>query len=141
VSWGLRREKLITKYHPGKYMNNSLRIAVAIPALTFILVGVLWLLDPARVAGELGMPLLDGLGRSTQIGDLAAFFFGGGLMVLIGLKTGNATWLHAPALLLGLTAIFRTVAWAIQGAPFATEQIVVELVVTALLVFAASKMD
>lgn len=122
-------------------MNNLLRIVVALPAIIFIVVGVGWLLDPARVAAELGMPLLDGLGRSTQIGDLAAFFFGGGLMVLIGLKTGNKTWLHAPALLLGLTAVFRTVAWAIQGAPFATEQIVVEVVIAALLVFAAGKLD
>jgi hypothetical protein len=60
-------------------MNKALKIVTALPALLFIIVGFRWLLAPAGVAAEFGMPLLDGLGGSTQIGDIGAFFLGGGL--------------------------------------------------------------
>ena len=85
------------------------------------------------------MPLLEGLGLSTQIGDLGAFFTAAGLMVLLGLWTGNKTWLLAPALLLGFTAIFRTLAWALHSASFAGPQIAIEVVLTVLLLVVANR--
>jgi hypothetical protein len=120
-------------------MNKALKVIVALPAILFLIIGLRWLVAPAGVAAEFGMPLLEGLGRSTQIGDLAAFFVGGGVMILIGVFTQNKTWLFAPAMLLALTAAFRLVAWQVHGAPFAAPQIAVEVVVAALLLFAASK--
>lgn len=121
-------------------MNNLIRIVVALPALLFLSIGVRWLIDPTGTAAELGMPLLDGLGRSTQIGDLTAFFIGASVMIVLGLVTANKTWFYAPALLLMLTATFRTVAWLAHDAPFATPQIAVEVIVACILVFAASKL-
>ena len=61
-------------------------------------------------------------------------------MVLLGAATGNKVWFQAPALLLSATAVFRIVAWAVHGAPFAVAEIVVEVVLTALLLTAASKL-
>jgi hypothetical protein len=120
-------------------MNKILRVIVGLPAVLFILIGIRWLIDPAANAAEFGMPLLDGLGRSTQIGDLGAFFTAGGVMVLIGVFSQKREWLLAPAMLLGFTAVFRVLAWLVQDAAFATEQIAVEVILTALLVFAASR--
>jgi len=120
-------------------MNKILKVIVAVPAILFLVIGLRWLLAPAGVAGEFGMPLLDGLGRSTQIGDLAAFFIGAGAMMLLGVLTRNRTWLLAPALLLSLTAVFRALAWALHDASFAATQIAVEVVVAGLLVYAAAK--
>lgn len=37
--------------------------------------------------------LLEGLGRSSQIGDFGAFFAAGGSMVIIGSLTQKRTWL------------------------------------------------
>ena len=48
-------------------MNKILKVIVAVPAILFLIIGLRWLVAPAGVAGEFGMPLLDGLGRSTQI--------------------------------------------------------------------------
>lgn len=118
-------------------MKKALRIIVALTGLLFVALGIRWLIDPAASATDLGMPLLEGLGRSTQIGDLGAFFFSGGLMVIIGLLTDRRGWLLAPALLVGSTAIFRVIAWLAHDAAFATQQIVVEVVITTLLVAAA----
>ncbi len=120
-------------------MNKILKVIVAVPAILFLIVGLRWLVAPAGVAGELGMPLLEGLGRSTQIGDLAAFFIGGGIMMLLGVLTQNKTWLLAPALLLALAAVFRLLAWALHDASFAATQIAVEVVLAGLLFYAASR--
>lgn len=120
-------------------MHKALKIIVCLPAILFLMIGVRILVEPEGALKELGMPLLDGLGRSTQIGDLGAFFISGASMVLIGVFTGKREWLYAPAMLLGMTAIFRI--WATVGhdAALAVEQIGVEVVVTALLLFAASR--
>ena len=121
-------------------MNKLIRIFVVLPALLFLFIGIRWLFDPAGAAAELGMPLLEGLGRSTQIGDLTAFFIGASVMMGLGLMTANRTWFYAPAMLLILTAGFRVVAWLAHGATFAAPQIAVEVVVAGVLVLAASKL-
>ena len=58
-------------------MNKILRVVVALPAILFVVMGLRWVVAPAGIAPEFGMPLLQGLGLSTQIGDLGAFFFCG----------------------------------------------------------------
>tara|TARA_R110002110_G_scaffold14698_1_gene67660 strand:+ start:86682 stop:87062 length:381 start_codon:yes stop_codon:yes gene_type:complete len=122
-------------------MNNTLRVIICLPALLFVVMGLAWLVKPASMAASLGMPLLDGLGRSTQIGDLGAFFFAGGTMVFMGVITHERAWLQAPALLLGATAIFRTLAWLIHDATLAIPQIAVEVVICLLLLYAVRRMS
>lgn len=121
-------------------MNKILKIVTALPGLLFVVMGLRWLLAPEGVAAEFGMPLLDGLGRSTQIGDIGAFFLGGGLMVLFGLATEKREWFYAATLLVAGAAIFRTAAWLLHGAPFAVPQVAIEVSMTALLLFAASRL-
>lgn len=121
-------------------MNKGLRVVVAIPGVLFVIIGLSWLIDPAAAAKNLGMPLLDGLGRSSQIGDFGAFFTVGGAMVLIGVITQRRTWLYAPAMMLCGAAVFRTLAWVLQGAAFALPQIAVEVILTVFLLFAASRL-
>jgi hypothetical protein len=111
-------------------MNKALKIILTIAALLFILVGIGWLLVPARVAAEFGMPLLEGLGGSTQIGDLGAFFTGGGLIVICGLITQKREWFYAATLLIGSAAIFRTASWLLHDMPFAAPQVAVAVVTT-----------
>jgi hypothetical protein len=118
-------------------MKQTLRIIVVLTGLLFIGLGLRWLIDPTGSANDLGMPLLDGLGRSTQIGDLGAFFFSGGIMIMMGLLTDKRSWFYAPMLLVATTAVFRVIAWAFHDAAFASEQIAVEAVLTALLITAA----
>jgi hypothetical protein len=80
------------------------------------------------------MQLLDGMGRSTQIGDFTAFFVTAAILPLYGAWRQEAQWLIAPALLLGGAALFRTIAWLVHGADLATVTIIAELVMTALLI-------
>ena len=116
-------------------------IAVGLGAL-FLLQGINWILDPRAAAEGLAMPLLEGgAGRSTQVGDMTAFFVGLGLMVLNGARPGHANSLYGGVLLLGGAAIFRTLAWLVHGAEFASQPITVEVVSTVFLVVAAQKLS
>ena len=121
--------------------SRRLRIAVAVLGGFFTVQGIGWLLLPASAAEGLGMPLLDGLGRSTQIGDFAAFFLVGGITMLLGSRPGRARWLRFPAALIGGAAVTRSLAWLLHGADFAALFITVEIGTFVLLWYAAGRLD
>jgi hypothetical protein len=87
------------------------------------------------------MPLLDGLARSTQVGDFTSFFLALGTMGVLGAVRQSPTWLRGAAMLLGGAAAMRTLAWAAHGADFATEFILIETVAAAVLLFIAARFD
>jgi hypothetical protein len=120
---------------------RSLRIVTILMGVAFALQGVGWLVAPGRAAAMLGMPVLDGLARSTQFGDFAAFFLTLGLSILAGIRSGHARLLYFPAGLLGSAALGRTVAWAVHDAAFATTFILVELAASLLLLGAAWRLE
>lgn len=122
-------------------MQRIVRIAAAVPGVLMLITGLQWLLTPESAAQGLGMPLLEGVARSTQIGDLGAFFFGTAAMILLGAIKANAQWLCAAAMLLGGAALMRTASWMLHGAAFATPFVVAEVVMTAILLVCASKID
>ena len=119
-------------------MNSLLRALVALPAIGFLVIGLRWAIDPSSAASDLGMTLLSGVGRSSQIGDVGALFLSMGSMILIALTTGQRSWFYAPALMLSLIAVLRILAWLLHGAALTLDMIVVEVVVASLLLLASS---
>ncbi len=117
-------------------MSPALRIVIILIGAAFTLQGIGWLLMPERAAAGLGMALLDGLGRSTQVGDFAAFFLVLGVSILAGAAPGHARRLYFPAALLATAALGRTFSWAAHGAAFAGTFIAVEIVACVLLLTA-----
>lgn len=112
---------------------RSLRLVVTVLGVAFLVQGIAWLIVPARTAAGLGMPLLDGMGRSTQIGDFAAFFLLAGGTMLAGNRPGRTALLRVPAALFTLAAGGRLLAWLLHGADFAALFIFVELATATLL--------
>ncbi len=121
-------------------MKTVLRILVALPAIFFVTIGVRWAVDPHGAAAALGMTLQDGVGRSTQIGDIGGVFLALGLMMLGALVMAKREWFYAPALLLFLIGALRTLAWLVHGAALALDAIFVEVVVAGILLFASSRL-
>jgi hypothetical protein len=121
-------------------MNIVIRILAALPGLLFLVTGVRWLLQPAAAAQGLGMPLLEGIGASTQIGDLGSFFFVNGVLIGLGLLPGKSHLLYAPAFLIGGAGVFRIMAALLGHAPFAPDFIVAEAVMTTILLVAAKRL-
>ena len=122
-------------------MKNVLRIVAGLVGILFFLNGLQWIISPANVAASLGMPLLEGVGLSTQIGDLGSFFITVGAMTLIGAITTTRHWFYAPSLLLLVAALYRTLSTILYGAPFVMSAILVEVVVGLFLIFADSKIS
>ena len=114
-------------------MNKILKIVVALLALVFASIGFRWLVAPEGVAAEFGMTLMQGLGLSSQIGDLGAFFLSLAIFILLALTTGRRTWYYPPIILLGLTAIMRTIAWMFHDASLAVDMIAVEIIACVVL--------
>ena len=103
-------------------------------------IGMCWLFAPTVAAQAVAMAVLqDVTARSTQIGDLGAFFFVAGTFALLGIYTRNATLLYTPAALVGAAAVFRIVAWYFHGAAFAAQMIVLELVMCRLFLMARAR--
>ena len=122
-------------------MKNVLRVIAGLAGTLFFLNGLQWIINPASVADSLGMPLLEGAGLSTQIGDLGSFFITVGAMTLIGAITTTRHWFYAPSMLLLVAALYRTLSTLLYGAPFVMSAIVVEVVVGLFLIFIGLKIS
>ena len=120
-------------------MKNVLRIVAGLVGVLFFLNGLQWIISPANVAESLGMPLLEGVGLSTQIGDLGSFFITVGAMTLIGAITTTRHWFYAPSMLLLVAAVYRTLSTLLYGASFVMSAIIVEISVGLFLIFAGSR--
>ena len=122
-------------------MKDTLRVVAGLLGTLFLINGLQWIIAPANIAAQLGMPLLEGVGLSTQIGDMGSFFITVGAMTLIGALSQTRHWFYAPSMLLLVAALFRTLSTAIYGAPFVLPAIVVEISVGLFLIFAGSRIS
>ncbi|MEZ4278522.1 MAG: hypothetical protein R3F21_02755 [Myxococcota bacterium] len=120
-------------------MPLPLRLLAALPGALFGLIAFQWLVTPGDAANALDLPLLSGAARSTQIGDTGAFFLGVGASFVLGAVRLERQWFQAAALLVGGAAFYRTVAWAMHGAPLPIDKIGIELFTLAIAAFAASR--
>ena len=93
-----------------------------------------WISDPTTAAKELAMPLLEGLGGNSQMGDFTAFFFTAGLFACIGAYRAEHIWLYTTISLLGSAAVFRSYAVMAHGAELLMEAISFEVAMSAALV-------
>jgi hypothetical protein len=121
-------------------MKTVLRVLVTLPAVLFVVMGLRWITDPEGAAAGLGMTLLEGVGRSSQIGDVGTFFLSMGIMMLLALITARRSWFYAPALMLSLVALLRVLAWLLHDAALALDMIVVEVVIASILLFASTRL-
>jgi len=121
-------------------LDKSLTVLAALASLLLLVSGLRWLVDPAGAAQGLGMPLLEGVGLSTQIGDLTAFFVVAGGFGLLGLMRGDGSLLYTPAALVGAAALFRLLATILHDAALATQMIAVEALMLVIFVAAAQRL-
>ena len=121
-------------------VNVALRAIVLLCGVLFIVTGLRWLLAPAGVAPEFGLVLSSGIGLSSQIGDMSAFFLTLGVCILMGLTTQRTIWYYPPIILLSLTAIGRVLAWLLHDAALATDLIAPEVIIALILLIASRRL-
>jgi hypothetical protein len=121
-------------------VNIALRAIVLLCGVLFIVTGLRWLLAPAGVAPEFGLVLSSGVGLSSQIGDMSAFFLTLGVCILMGLATQRTLWYYPPIILLSLTAVGRILAWLLHDAALAMNLIAPEVIVALILLTASRRL-
>jgi len=121
-------------------INIIVKLLVLLPAILFVVMGVRWLVAPAGVAPDFGLTLSDGIGLSSQIGNMAGFFLVLGSCMLIALISGQRSWYYPPMMLLAITALGRIVAWLLHDATLAVSQIMTEVVVAIILLLASRRL-
>lgn len=119
-------------------MKKTLRvISIVIGVLSFV-TAMQFVFMPSRVAERLGMPVLEGIAASTQLGDLGALFLAVAVLVGLAQRPGQAGLLLAPAIMVGCAAAMPTFVFLAGHAPFAPQFMMPE-VVMAVLLFAAAR--
>lgn len=121
-------------------MNIAIRLLVLLCGILFLITGLRWLLAPAGVAPEFGLVLGTGVGLSSQVGDMSAFFLTLGVCILMGLTTQRTLWYYPPIILLSLTAVGRILAWLLHDAALATNLIAPEIIVALILLTASRRL-
>ena len=121
-------------------MNKILKIVVVLTGVLFLAFGLRWLVDPAASAAHFGMPLLEGTGRNTQIGDFTAFFLTVGVSILLAVKTSQRFWYYPAIMLLSLAALGRILAWLLHDAVLMVDMVTPEILVSILLLVAAGRL-
>ena len=123
-------------------MNKFLVVLNAINGILFVAIGLLWVISPYKAGANFGiLEISEGLGRSSLIGDVGSYFFCIGLMMILAAYTLRSIWFYAPAMLLGVTALFRVISWVAHDATFATQFIIIEILLITLLLVTSKRMS
>jgi hypothetical protein len=121
-------------------INTAIKLLVLLFGILFLVTGLRWLLAPADIAPDFGLALGSGIGLSSQVGDMSAFFLTLGVCMLTGLTTQRSVWYYPPIMLLLLTAVGRVLAWLLHDAALATQLIAPEVIVSLVLLFASRRL-
>ena len=121
-------------------MNKVLKILVLLPAILFLVTGLRWLVAPAGVAPMFGLTLDQGVGLSSQVGDMSAFFITLASCMLIALISGRRSWYYPAIMLLSITAVGRVLAWLVHDATLALDLIAPEVIVSIILLVASRRL-
>lgn len=123
-------------------MNKFLVVLNAFNGILFVAIGLLWVISPYKAGANFGiLEISEGLGRSSLIGDVGSYFFCIGLMMILAAYTLRNIWFYAPAMLLAVTALFRVISWAAHDATFATQFIIIEILLITLLLVTSKRMS
>ena len=121
-------------------INTAIKLLVLLFGILFLVTGLRWLLAPAGIAPDFGLALGSGIGLSSQVGDMSAFFLTLGVCMLTGLTTQRSVWYYPPIMLLLLTAVGRVLAWLLHDAALAAQLIALEVIVSQVLLFASRRL-
>lgn len=121
-----------------KIQNVIFNIFLIIPAIFFLFTGFQWLVIPENAASSLMMPLLEGAGLCSQIGDIGGMFLAMGLLVMGAITTKRKDLLLSVAVLLSCVVVYRLLAFTLHSATLTIQLVLFEMVL-AIWFFVASR--
>lgn len=118
-------------------MMGVMRGVIGLIGLFNIVIGLGFLLDPGKLAGQFFLSPMGQQGMATLRADFPGFFITGGVFALIGAVKKDGDALLVPLLLLTIAIIGRAVSLVLDGtAPTAWPPMIAEAVMIAALLLA-----
>jgi hypothetical protein len=102
-------------------LSGILGVVLAIIALR-------WILSPEDSANSLGMVLLDGAGRNTQIRDFTALFASTSIFCFLSIVTRQYQWIFSSGIVFSLIALINVLASQLHDAPLTYSSLIAEII-------------
>ena len=102
-------------------LSGILGVVLAIIALR-------WILSPEDSANSLGMVLLDGAGRNTQIRDFTALFASTSIFCFLSIVTRHYQWIFSSGIVFSLIALISVLASQLHDAPLTYSSLIAEII-------------
>ena len=102
-------------------LSGTLGVVLAIIALR-------WILSPEDSANSLGMVLLDGAGRNTQIRDFTALFASTSIFCFLSITTRQYQWIFSSGIVFSLIALISVLASQLHDAPLTYSSLIAEII-------------
>ena len=96
--------------------------------LVLAIIALRWILSPEDSANSLGMVLLDGAGRNTQIRDFTALFASTSIFCFLSITTRQYQWIFSSGIVFLLIALISVLASQLHDAPLTYSSLIAEII-------------
>ena len=96
--------------------------------LVLAIIALRWILSPEDSANSLGMILLDGAGRNTQIRDFTALFASTSIFCFLSIATKQFQWIFSSGIVFTLIALISVLASQLHDAPLSYSSLIAEII-------------
>ena len=96
--------------------------------LVLAIIALRWILSPEDSANSLGMILLDGAGRNTQIRDFTALFASTSIFCFLSIATKQFQWIFSSGIVFTLIALISVLASQLHDAPLSYSSLMAEII-------------
>ena len=96
--------------------------------LVLAIIALRWILSPEDSANSLGMVLLDGAGRNTQIRDFTALFASTSIFCFLSITTRQYQWIFSSGIVFSLIALISVLASQLHDAPLTYSSLIAEII-------------
>ena len=103
-------------------------ILSGILGLVLTIIAIRWILLPEESANSLGMILLDGSGRNTQIRDFTSIFASTAIFCSLSIATKQFQWIFSSGIIFLIIAIMSIVASQLHEAPISYSSLIAEII-------------
>ena len=105
--------------------------------LVLAIIALRWILSPEDSANALGMVLLDGAGKNTQIRDFTALFASTSIFCFLSITTRQYQWIFSSGIVFSLIALISVLASQLHDAPLTYSSLIAEIIF-ALMAFTSA---
>jgi len=112
-------------------------ILSGILGIVLTIIAIRWILLPEESANSLGMILLDGSGRNTQIRDFTSIFASTAIFCFLSIATKQFQWIFSSGIIFLIIAIMSIVASQLYEAPITYSSLIAEIIF-AMIAFASA---